>query len=319
VTTATALDRYRAALAAIPPPGTGCHTALLRVANLGVLAKRDPELIRGDIRDAIPAGARRVPDREIVDAIQKALADHQGGTFTPRPKPAPLVKDGAKALQRIIAQATITTEVDLWERSPIRLDGLPQDDPALLLETLYRPTDLLFLGDRIEPGILGATIRPVADWLTHFRAGGPTVPHIIPNPLDGIPRPKKSGDGDTLRGDANVATFRFAVVEFDAIPRDDQLRFWSAAQLPICALIDSGGKSIHGWVDVTAAGGVASLDEWAREIKGRLYDRLLVPMGADPACSNVARLSRLPGHYRAEKRTYQRLLWLSPHGRPVRV
>jgi hypothetical protein len=318
MTTATALDRYRAALASIPPPGSGCHVSLLAVANRGVLAGRDPELILGDIRDAIPSGARRVPDREIADAIQKALADHQGGTFTPRPRPEPVVRDGKATLRRIIAQGTIDTEVDLWEQSPIRLWGAPEDDPALLLETLYQPTDLLWIGERFDAGILGKTIRPAGEWITHFRAGGPTASHIIPNPLTGMPAMKKTGDAETLRGDGNVQTFRFCVVEFDTLSLADQIKFWSAVKLPILALIGSGGKSVHAWLDVAKLAPVVTTDQWDTEIKRRLYDRLLTPLGVDTACSNPARLSRLPGHYRTETNAYQRLLWLSPDGRTVR-
>jgi hypothetical protein len=311
------LARYREALASIAPPGCGCHRRLLSVANRGVLAEIDPDQMFADIRRAIPLGTRRIPDREIADAIRKALQDHAGGTFTPRPRPQPAVHDGKGALQRIIRQATISDEVDLSERSPVRLDGLPQDDATLLLDTLYAPTDLIFIGERYDEGILGATIRSVAEWITYFRAGGPTDPHIIANPVNGIPRPKKTGDGMTLRGDANVAAYRFCVVEFDSLPREDQLRFWSAAKLPIVALIDSGGKSIHGWLDVAKLAPVTTEDQWTAQIKDRLYASLLTPLGVDSACSNAARLSRLPGHWRDEKGAYQRLLWLSPEGRSV--
>lgn len=315
--TATAITRYREALAAIPPPGGGCHPTLLRVSNLGVLAGVTPDQIFSDIRQAVPPGARRIPDREIETAIQKALTDHTGGTYTPRPRPAPLVQDGAAALRAIISQGRIDNEADLWGLSPVRLLGAPQDDPALLLEALYKPGDLLFVGDRTDPGILGDTIRPAADWITHFRNNGPTSPHVILNPLTGSPAPKKTGDGDTLRGDANVADFRYVVIEFDGLDRESQIRFWSAAKLPVVALIDSGNRSVHAWVDVQKLAVVTSADQWSTEIRQRLYDRILTPMGADPACANPARLSRLPGHFRAEKKSYQRLLWLSPEGRPI--
>jgi hypothetical protein len=315
--TATALDRYRQALASIPPPGAGCHPSLLSVANYGILAGRDPDQLFEDIRQAIPPGARHIPDKEIADAIRKALEDHQGATFTPRSRPEAIVKDGKAALRRIVEQARITTEVDLWEKSPIQLHSLPDDDPVLLLETLFTPDDLLLIGDRYADGIMGQTIRPAGDWLNYFRAGGATFPHIIPNPLDGILRPKKSDDGNSLRGDANVQAFRFAIVEFDGLPRDEQLKFWCAVKLPVVALIDSGGKSIHGWVDLAALGGVTSPEEWETEVKDKLFGRILVPLGVDSACSNASRLSRLPGHYRVEKEAYQRLLWLSPKGRTV--
>jgi hypothetical protein len=83
------------------------------------------------------------------------------------------------------------------------------------------------------------------------------------------------------------------------------------------ALIDSAGKSIHAWLDVQKLAPVSTSEEWEKNIKNRLYDRLLTPLGVDGACSNPARLLRLPGHFREEKGKYQRLLWLSPEGRPI--
>ena len=119
------LARYNEALRNIPPPGCGCHGYLLTVSNYGVMAGLRPETIFQDIRRAIPQGSRRIPDKEIQDALSKAISDHNGGTFTPRLRPVPVVQDGKAALRRIIDQATITTEVDLWEASPIRLWEAP--------------------------------------------------------------------------------------------------------------------------------------------------------------------------------------------------
>ena len=105
------------------------------------------------------------------------------------------------------------------------------------------------------------------------------------------------------------------MVEFDDLSREDQIRFWSAVKLPIVALIDTGGKSIHAWVQVSKLATVNTLEQWQENIKIKLYDRILAPLGVDAACSNPSRLSRLPGHLRDGN--YQRLLWLSSEGRPV--
>jgi hypothetical protein len=310
-------SRYQDTLLKIPSPGCGCHPSLLGVANLAVKAGLDSEQIFQDIRQNIPQGDRRVSDREIQDAINKALSDYNGGTFIPKPRPKPIVNDGKTALQRIIEQGKYSDEADIWEASPIRLRETPQDDPDILLKTLYKPNDFIFMGERYEAGIMGQTIRPAAGWITHYQNGGKKAPHLILNPLNGMPATTKNGDGETLRGDKNVKEYRYCLVEFDALNREDQIRFWSAVKLPIVALIDSGGKSIHAWLEVSKLDEVNTSDQWGTEIKGRLYDRILTPMGVDGACSNPARLSRLPGHYREEKGSYQRLLWLSPEGKPI--
>ncbi|HNS91236.1 MAG TPA: hypothetical protein PKJ72_14455, partial [Deltaproteobacteria bacterium] len=109
--------------------------------------------------------------------------------------------------------------------------------------------------------------------------------------------------------------YRYCVVEFDDLSREDQIRFWSSAHLPIVALIDTGGKSIHAWLQVSKLAEVRTLDEWDEQIKVRLYEKLLIPLGVDPQCKNASRLSRLPGHFREEKNSMQRLLWLSREGR----
>jgi hypothetical protein len=98
------------------------------------------------------------------------------------------------------------------------------------------------------------------------------------------------------------------MAEFDDISRADQLAFWATIPLPIAALIDSGGKSIHALIAVQ---GIANCAEWQRRIEDDLYARYLVPLGVDPACRNEARLSRLPGHLR-DGETWQRLLYLNP-------
>jgi hypothetical protein len=120
-------SRYRERLANIPPPGAGCHPALLAVANLGVIAGLTSEQIHVDIRRHIPKGSRKITDSEIGAAISKALSDHKSNVqpyYTP-PKSAPFIIDSKVALQRILAQGTISDEADLWDESPIRLWEAP--------------------------------------------------------------------------------------------------------------------------------------------------------------------------------------------------
>jgi hypothetical protein len=303
-------ERYLSRLRSIPPSGQGCHPALLGVANLGILAGLTAEQIFTDLRSHVPqSDKRRISDRELSDAVKKALSDHDGRPFLLPPKRKPPFKDGKAALRRIIDQGQIDNDADLWESSPVRLDWQREEDLQRFLSALYDPKDLIFIGKRQDAGVIGQTIRTTAAWIIYFQNGGKTAPHFIINPLNGVPVPKKTGDGETLRGDGNVLKFKYCLVEFDELSRADQIRFWSVAKLPVCALLDSAGKSIHALLDVEElCDGVTSLDEWAAKIKGNLYDRLLTPMGVDPACCNPARLSRLPGHPRGKK--FQKILWL---------
>jgi hypothetical protein len=305
------LNRYQESLRSIPPPGCGCHPYLLAVADYGVMGGLSGEQIISDVRYAIPQGMRRISDREITDAVNKALSDHNGGTFTPRPRPEPPVQDMTTALQKIIQKGKIKTEAALWEASPKRLREDPERDPVLFLKSLYSSEDHLFIGDRYD----GKTVKPVSQWIEYFNQGKKPEPHFCINPLTG--QPTQTGDKETWRGDANVKEFRYILVEFDNIPKEDQIAFWSGSGLPVCCLIDSAGKSIHGLLDAAQMAVVETLDQWRSEIKGRLFDDLLTPLGCDGASSNPARLSRFPGHNRDGKRM-QRILWLAGRkGRPV--
>jgi len=307
------LARYQERLANIPAPGGGCHVSLLGVANLGIMGGIDPETLFHEIRQAIPEGARRISDQEIHAAIRRAMNDHlpTGETYNryKLQKPEPSIKNGKTALQNIIKQSKISDEADLWEDSPVRLDWEPQEDAGKFLFVMFEPNDLIFIGERHEAGTLGGTIRPSAAWIKYFQAGGQTAPHIIINPLSGESALTKSGDALTYRGDNNVKAFKHCLVEFDDLSREDQIRFWTspaARKLPVACLVDTGGKSIHAWLRLS---GIRSMDDWAKEIKSKLYDQFLIPLGVDAACSNPARLSRLPGHLRDGK--YQRILWMN--------
>jgi hypothetical protein len=92
------------------------------------------------------------------------------------------------------------------------------------------------------------------------------------NPLSGIAGTTHDGS-QSYRCDTCVSKFRFAIVEFDNISRDDQLEFLMVIPLPIAALIDSVGKSIHGWIKID---GIPSLKEWNDVIKGKLYKQRIV-------------------------------------------
>ena len=256
------LDRYQESLRKRTAPGKGCHGWLLATANYGTVAGLTGDQMFTDLRNAIPQGTRRISDREVTDAIMKALSDHNGGTFTPRPRPEPPVKDMAAALQKIIRLGGIKTEVDLWESSPIRLWEDPEKDPVLFLTSLYSPEDYLFIGDRYD----GKTVKQVKQWIEYFNQGGEPDPHFCINPLTG--QPSQTGDKETWRGDANVKDFRYILVEFDNISKADQIAFWSGSGLPVCCLIDSAGKSIHGLLDAAQMAKVETLDQWRSESKG---------------------------------------------------
>ena len=349
-------ERYREALATIPAPGGGgCHAALLGVASLGIMAGRDDNTMLAEIRASIPAGRRKVPDTEIKDAIQRAHKDTAPmDQNNPRPRPIPPPRrtpaehlaealrdtEQAAALQASMMEAgggSLDPEgADVWEASPVRIEARSEQFPFSgdmlpILEHLYRPDDVLFIGSRYDSG--ADHVKTAADWLAFFRRAlawiekqpfqqrqghlarlGDEYPHIIPNTLTGRAEATRSGDRQTMRGDSCVKSFRYIVAEFDALPMEKQgavLRGLCKLELcKIAALIHSGGKSCHAWI---TCDGIDNGDDWARIVKEKVFPVLTV-LGVDRACSNPARLSRLPGVFRSDKANWQKLLYLAPGG-----
>jgi hypothetical protein len=308
-------EKFFDRLRTLPPTGQSFHTALQGCANYGIMAGISEHEIFVLVRASIPSGGnRKVADKEIWDAIKTAVADVPNYTGNRRSGynvalPQKPISNGQAKRTEIIESSEISDEADLWESSPVRIDWEPSEDTFRFLERMFKPNEMVFIGDRETPGIVGTNIRTAKDWIDYFRQGGKTEPHIIINPLSGESAPTKSGDKQTYRGDLCVKAFKYCLVEFDDLTREDQIKFWmsqSARKLPVACLVDTGGKSIHAWLRLS---GIASMDDWAKEIKSKLYDQFLIPLGVDAACSNPARLSRLPGHLRNGK--YQRILWMN--------
>ena len=250
------------------------------------------------ISAAMPRAA--TPATEVEDAVRKA---YQGDEWRPGTggNKIELLKETQKAF---IARGSKASERAWMERSPVPIPPEPSAKHAqVVMDVLWQPDEVLYLGDTY-----GKEVATVREWQTRLEAGQPVPPHIIPNPV-------KAEGGLTLDGkpstrcDDAVASFRYAVAEFDGISKDDQLKlWWGFESAPIVALIDSGGKSTHAWLRVDCPDRVA----WERDVEQTLFPRVLIPLGCDPACRNESRLSRMPGHYRADKNAWQRLLYLDP-------
>ncbi len=101
--------------------------------------------------------------------------------------------------------------------------------------------------------------------------------------------------------DKDVAAYRHTLIESDKIPKEDQERILRDSGLPIAALIDSGGESIHAWVRVDA-----KTKEEFHERRERLWESLPEGFIIDSQNKNPSRFSRCPGARRGEG--FQKLL-----------
>lgn len=366
-------NRYRTALAAIPPPGYGehSHDAIFFAACCGIEAAIPEEAIFSDIRAAIAIkpGRKPVTDGKIREAIRSASkhtapmvfdgnARKSGSfkSFRAAPPPKTEAEEFAESLKNEAVAKAVFRETleaggenldpwseEVWESSPIRINPPIFGDMLPLLEHLYNPDDLLFIGKQTDKG--EGHIKPAAEWLRFFRCEirkiesletsalqvrraawlGSQYPLIMPNPLTGEKAMTKSGN-PSLRADSCVKEFRYLIAEGDTLPLPQQCalirgicRNWG---FKVAALIHSGNKSLHAWL---CCEGVHTLEDWESVVK-KHYFALLKALKFDDACSQASHLSRLPGAYRLGTRDenvsknkypwgkWQKLFYLAPEG-----
>ena len=133
---------------------------------------------------------------------------------------------------------------------------------------------------RKHPDDLGATI---GDWKPQVGAW------IRFNPLDGAGVKNE-----------NVTRFRYALVESDTLSVAEQDILDRKLELPVAALVHSGGKSLHAIVHVDAE----NYDEYRKRVEF-LYDFLEKNgLTVDKQNRNPSRLSRMPGVTRNGNRQY---------------
>lgn len=97
---------------------------------------------------------------------------------------------------------------------------------------------------------------------------------------------------------SNVTAWRYALVESDIMPLDQQYRLYCKLNLPIAAMVASGGKSIHAIVRVDA-----NTPAEYRNRVDQLYTILEKRgMVIDKQNKNESRLSRLPGCVRGNNK-----------------
>ena len=185
----------------------------------------------------------------------------------------------------------------------------PTDDLISYLETLFDSDDIVGYvtndvwqdGDgkwKPSKGVYNRTAGELIKSLKKYKDDiGATVGDS--NPQAGAWIRFNPLDGQGVRNE-NVTAFRYALVESDTIPIAEQDAVFRKLELPIAALVHSGGKSIHAIVHIDAD----SLDEYRKRVSF-LYD-FLEKNGVtiDRQNRNPSRLSRMPGVMRNGNRQY---------------
>jgi len=318
------LNAYHSRLSELAAMKGRRNASLLGLCTLGIRAGLSDTRLEQEIRDA--SGTPPLGADEIRRAINRArrdtgpLADRPiAGCRTawrPAPKPPPPLGPGARTfVARMIAQGTGADSGTLAARSPLPIPDAPASQTVAFLETLYAPGEYLFCGDATDKGKIGANILTAGEWAETARAGKTLPPLLIGNPLTG--RQGETTEGKpSYRCAACVEAYRYALIEFDALPLPGQCAFWqgviTSGILSLRALTYSGSKSIHGLVELNAA----DREIWERQSE-RLFYATCNPDApererSDRACRNPDRMTRLPGAFRPDKGRVQSLLWLRP-------
>ena len=198
----------------------------------------------------------------------------------------PAYVDGGDYYEEVIAQNN--TEEEPWKMAVRYLETLfsPDESVSYVHSAVYKEDrDKWVPADAGHVRKVSAIIRDLKRFKRLDEAFGTITPEagawIRHNPTTG----SKNED---------VTRFAYCLVESDDLSIEDQKKLMISLKLPIAAMIESGGKSVHAIVKIQADNAV--------EFKQRvnfLFDWLLKHnFKVDEANKNAARLSRLPGAVR---------------------
>ena len=201
----------------------------------------------------------------------------------------------------------IPAEVENYEET-IASNAPKKDKPYQMaikyLETLFEPDDVvgyvhsaIYKEDRQKwvPANAGAWRKRddiIADLkkFKNFDAFGSMNDEagawIRINPLDG-----------KGAGDKNVTRYTYALAEADDMPIEEQKKLLINLKLPIAALVESGGKSVHAVVRV----GASNKNEYEQRVRLLFSELAKHNFVVDTNNANPSRLSRMPGVMRNGK------------------
>ena len=193
-------------------------------------------------------------------------------------------------------------EPDTWD--PVR-------EITLYLETLFEPDDYVgYVTDtwkKNEDGKVrhcptkGCCDRTAKELLDKLKTCGGDVGAVFGdcNPEAGAWIRFNPLDGKGVKNE-NVTAFRYALVESDTLPLEQQNALIRELELPVAVLVYSGGKSVHAIVKIDAD----SYEEYRRRVDYLYNICRKNGLEIDRQNRNPSRLSRLPGVTRGGKKQY---------------
>ena len=198
--------------------------------------------------------------RGMVSAYAKLRAKLFAGERRKTSAPPPDFPDKVKEL---IAAGGMKARLDDLLRMPgnaARWDLMEQSQTHMFLLTLYDPGDLIHIeaSQRHEAARLGVQLRTRDEWLNVLSSRSLPGDIIGRNPYSG--EAGTTGEGKpSLTAASCVTSLKYALIEFDHLPLNEQCAFWLGffRTMPklspfLVSLVFSGGKSIHGLLRVNA-------------------------------------------------------------------
>lgn len=200
-----------------------------------------------------------------------------------------------------IGEDYVVTSAEQTLATPVRMPEHwdPADQITRYLETLFEPED--FVGYVTEcwqnsegkylPSA-GSYTRTAGQLLAELKKYNGDFANVFgtPNPECGAWIRFNPMDGKGAKNE-NVAEYRYALVESDVISIEQQNGILHDLQLPIAALVYSGGKSLHAIVHIDAG----DYDEYRKRVEFLYTVCDKNGLKVDRQNRNPSRLSRMPG------------------------
>lgn len=198
-----------------------------------------------------------------------------------------------KQLERIINDPALTWEPDqILADSPMAPGEEPHEDWPLFLSLFDGHEGLLWCGEKYDSGSEKHrdNFRTPDDWV------------MTPQPPAPFTCPSLFEPGTISRSNRTILSRPYMVMESDLLTKGEMGSvfrwFDKVARWPLRAVVDTGGKSLHGWMDMPPQG-------WLPDLQV-----ILEAMKLDPAMLKPSQPARLPGYPR--NNTHQRLIYYAP-------
>jgi len=279
-----------------PAPGSGTvhREWMMKAAWACRISGMTPETAAQEIHARMTR--RPTPANEVETAVQKVYETTEriiSRSYGPGPGRWPTVN--REQIEAIAAHGAGV--VDLWEESPVRLDGdTPQT--AVVLPILFPGGPLLCAGSKFDF---------FTDALSVFIDRAHGLEQIVPSPMKAKHGMTKAGKRSEHSLEA-TGPRRFIVIEGDQIdgkpiPRDTQaaILLHLAERAPLALVVDSGGKSLHGWF----------FCQGADEHKLKRFFAYAVSLGADAGLWTRNQFARMPDGTRDNGKR-QSILYFNP-------